>query len=111
MFGATHTNTTCKICHDMVGSSYRDRKNHRERLLKLHSPGRWSLAQSLVSVVTGGKEPSESGESEAESVPQSSSGSSTGSLRSLSTHSQDGEKAVAECIPPAQFIPLEIRVV
>ena len=87
----THKHSLCKICRHMAGSSYRDCKSCRSRLLKSNTPGRQSLAQPLVSVVTGGQEPSESGKSEFGSVPQSSSGSSSkvpppGYLRSSSTH-------------------------
>ena len=91
----------------MSWSSCRDQQNRRARLLKLNSPGRQSLAQSLISVVTGVPEPSETGESGEGSMPWESSGSSSeesipGSLRSPSTHSWEGvgEEWVAESTPP-----------
>ena len=96
-FARSHKHYTCSICKHMSESSCRDRKNCRARILKLNSPGRWSLAQSLISLVTGGF-----GEG---SVPRESSGFSSeesipGLPRRPSTHSWVAVGVVVVAVAP-----------
>ena len=73
-FTCSYRYNKCAFCKSMAGSLYQECKLIRKRLLR--SPGDRSLAQSLISIATGGAQPSVDGEAGQGSVLQGSCSSS-----------------------------------
>ena len=105
-FTSSHTHNNCHLCKAMSSSSYHQRKIRRNRLLG--SPGARSLAQSLVSVATGGAQPSVDGEAgQGPGLRGSGSSSSSSDEESIPespgshpTCYRDEEEEVTEVTPP-----------